>query len=81
LREARESPQVQAVTTGLPRTVVYGLYVLSPVNHSVCHRHQHDALGIIANLSARPWGARTTRLFLKRFLEEKSGDKSGGYEN
>src|SRR6201993_92539 len=25
-------PQVQAVTTGLPRTVVYGLYVLSSVN-------------------------------------------------
>jgi hypothetical protein len=34
---------------------------------------------------ARAWRlhgrARTTRLFLKRFLEEKSGDKSGGYEN
>ena len=34
---ARE-PQVQAVTTGLPCAVVYGLYALSPVNHPVCHR-------------------------------------------
>jgi hypothetical protein len=31
-------PQVQAVTTGLPCAVVYGLYALSPVNHPVCHR-------------------------------------------
>jgi len=39
---ARE-PQVQAVTTGPPCAVVYGLYALSPVNHSVCHRHRRDA--------------------------------------
>jgi len=32
LREARESPQVQAVATGPPCAVVYGLYVISPVN-------------------------------------------------
>jgi hypothetical protein len=42
--------------------VVYGLYVLSSVNHPVCHRRQRDAQGIIADLSARPRGARTTRL-------------------
>jgi hypothetical protein len=44
-------PQVQAVTTGLPCAVGYGLYALSSVNHPVCHRHRHDALGIVANLA------------------------------
>ena len=43
-------PQVQAVTTGLPCAVVYGLYELSPVNHPVCHRHQRDA-----QASSRTW--------------------------
>jgi hypothetical protein len=28
--------------TGLPRAMVYGLYALSSVNHSVCHRRQRD---------------------------------------
>jgi hypothetical protein len=32
-------------------------------------------------LGARPRGARTTRLFLKRFLEQKSDAISGRYEN
>jgi hypothetical protein len=39
IARARE-PQVQAVTTGLPCAVVYGLYVLSSVNHPVCHRRR-----------------------------------------
>ena len=47
---ARE-PQVQAVTTGLPCAVGYGLYELSSVNHPVCHRRPRDAQGIIANLA------------------------------
>jgi len=46
---ARE-PQVQAVTTGLPCAVAYGLYALSSVNHSVCHRRQRDA-----NASSPTW--------------------------
>ena len=36
-------PRVQAVTTGPPCAVVYGLYALSPVNPSVCHRRPRDA--------------------------------------
>jgi hypothetical protein len=44
-------PRVQAVTTGLPCAVVYGLYALSSVNHPVCHRHRRDAIRIVANLA------------------------------
>ena len=41
-------PQVQAVTTGLPCAMVYGLYVISPVNHPVCHRR-------LALISRKAW--------------------------
>jgi hypothetical protein len=43
LRERVNHGRVQAVTTGLPCAMVYGLYALSPVNHPVCHRHPCDA--------------------------------------
>jgi hypothetical protein len=37
-------PQVQAVITpAFPAQWFYGLYALSSVNHSVCHRHRRDA--------------------------------------
>ena len=47
--------------SGLPRAVVYGLYELSSVNLSDCHRRgsrcdEHRGL-----LDTRLWGARTTR--------------------
>ena len=55
-------PQVQAVITpAFPARWFYGLYVISSVNHPVCHRNQRDALGIIADLAPDLWGARTTR--------------------
>jgi hypothetical protein len=49
LREARE-PQVQAVTTGLPCAVVYGLYALSPVNQRLPPSSAQCA-SIVANLA------------------------------
>jgi hypothetical protein len=66
-------PQVQAVTTGLPCAVVYGLYVLSSVNHPVCHRRPREACQLRLDLSARPWGARTTRLRRPRACRSSIG--------
>ncbi len=57
-------PQVQAVTTGLPCAVGYGLYVISSVNLADCHRRRPRCASIVANLSASLWGARTTRFRL-----------------
>ena len=46
--------------TGLPCAMVYGLYVISPVNLADCHRPRRDAKHR-RQVSASLWGARTTR--------------------
>ena len=65
-------PQVQAVTTGLPCVVVYGLYAL-PGEPSRLPPSSARCLSIVANLSARPWGARTTRLRRPRACRSSIG--------
>jgi hypothetical protein len=57
-----QKPQVQAVITpAFPAQWFTAYSALSSVNFVDCHRCPRDALGIIANLSASLWGARTTR--------------------
>ena len=51
----RASPQVQAVTTGLPCAMGYGLYVISSVNLADCHRPPRCASRIVG-VSAEPLG-------------------------
>ena len=52
-------PQVQAVITpAFPAQWFYGLYVLSSVNHPVCHRHLSRSLSASLELSAGSVGRR-----------------------
>ena len=55
IAQRARKPRVQAVTTGLPCAMVYGLYVISPVNLADCHRHRRDAKHH-RQLSAEPLG-------------------------
>src|SRR5579883_587885 len=55
IAQRARKPRVQAVTTGLPCAMGYGLYVISPVNLADCHRHRRDAKHH-RQLSAEPLG-------------------------
>ncbi len=60
LREARR-PQVQAVTTGLPRAMVLRLIRALPGEPSRLPPSPPRSFQLRSDLAPRPWGARTTR--------------------